>query len=546
MLDILRTGFEGAKAALTGKATLTEANVDEAVQRVRRSLLEADVHLDVVHRFVGEVKARAIGEVVQTRAAALRASPGEHFTRICYDELVKLMGPTQSAPLVYRRPATMIMLLGLQGVGKTTTCGKLAKYLLAQKRRPLLVAADLQRPAAQAQLRTLAERVGVPCFAPTNLTPPELAAQARAQAKQQRCDVILLDTAGRLSIDGALMDELAAMREASRPDETLLVVDAMAGQDSLATAQRFVQRVPLTGFIMTKLDGDARGGAALSLKHVLQVPIKFLGTGEALDKLEPFRAEGLASRILGMGDIVGLMQDFSSVVDEKKAEVDARRMLRGSFTLDDFLTQLQTLEKMGSVRDLVAKMPLFGSMKRTDMAKVDDKTFVGLRSLIQSMTKAERAQPGLLTPARRRRVALGAGRTVAEVDSLMQRFEQMQAMLQMFGKGGGLGGLMGKGGGARGGMPRDLQSLAARLGQSGGMPAGAPGLPGPSGVAGPPAGSEPGVAEGLDLQALQQMAGGGSALGRPRPASSPVSQKDQQKRKNERKSARKARKRGRR
>lgn len=539
MLEILRNGFEGAKAALTGQTTLTEANVEQAVRTVRQALLEADVHVDVVRAFVAEVKARAIGEVVQTRAGGKQVSAGDHFTKICHEQLVTLMGPSPAVPLTYRRPATVLMLVGLQGVGKTTTCGKLAKYLLAQKRRPLLVGADLQRPAAQEQLRVLAQRVGVPSYAPQGLSVQDLCAGARQRAKDERCDVIVLDTAGRLSIDEALMDQLAGVARVSQPDETLLVVDAMAGQDSLATARGFAARIKLTGFVMTKLDGDARGGAALSLKHMLKAPIKFLGTGEALDKLEPFRAEGLASRILGLGDIVGLMQDFESVVDKRKAEADAKKMLRGSFTFDDFLGQLKTLEKMGSVKDLLAKMPMFGGMQRAEVAKIDDKTFVVMRSMIQSMTAAERNNPKLLTDSRIGRVARGSGRKPEEVRGLLQRFSQMQAMFSQFkgAGGGGMGGLKGlkqmAGGlkGMAGGRPPMMPGMGGGLPglPSGGVPAGLPGMGGGAGPA------------GLDLAQLQQMMGGRAPGGAPRPAG-----KDDAKRKAERKAARKARKKGRR
>ncbi len=430
MLEIVSKGFKNARNILTGHVTLNEANIDEAMREIRVSLLEADVELGVVKTFLARVKDRAVGEVVKLSVEQgkkkLQRSPGEHFILICQNELENLMGPTEEAPIAFRRPYTTIMMVGLQGVGKTTTVGKLAKYLKAQKRKPLLVAADIYRPAAVEQLKVLGERIGVPVFAKEGLAPPQLCADALREAKKRKRDVVIFDTAGRLAVDDELMRELEEIKSLTKPHETFLVCDAMAGQDTVRTASEFNRRLDLSGFIMTKLDGDARGGAALSIKEITGKPIKFLGMGEGLDKLETFRPEGLASRILGMGDIVGLMKDFEAVVDEKEAERDTKKLLRGQFTLDDFLKQIKLLQNMGNAKDLFDK---FLGDQIPEGAEVDDSAFKVMESLIHSMTPVERTQPTIIDKSRAARIAKGSGRKPEQVMDLVQRFAMMQQMM---------------------------------------------------------------------------------------------------------------------
>ena len=511
MLEIVSKGFKAAKQALTGRTELTEDNIEEALREIRVSLLEADVELGVVKSFLERVKKRAVGEVVQTelknKGKKITTSPGEHFVLICHNELEKLMGPVEEAPFVYRRPYTIVMMVGLQGTGKTTTCGKLASYLLAHKRRPLLVAADIYRPAAVDQLKILGRQLGVPVYAAAGLEPPQVCQDALREAKSKKRDVVIFDTAGRLAIDDEMMSELEQIKQRTKPDNILLVADAMAGQDTVRTASEFNRRLDLTGFILTKLDGDARGGAALSIKEITGKPIKFLGVGEGLDKLEPFRPEGLASRILGMGDIVGLMKDFEAVVDEKQAERDTRKLLRGQFTLDDFLSQLAMLKKVGSIKDIYEKFPLFGDAL-LEGASLDDTTFTVLESLIRSMTPAERQKPDLIDKRRAERIARGSGRKPEQVFDLLQRFQMMHAMMQNLAAAPGLlGALPGfrqlsqlrrfKGMGTDdvlGGMDEvgnSLRSLTrGRSLPSVPMGRGMPGLPGgfPRGAAAPPPG----------------------------------------------------------
>ncbi|MEM6730763.1 MAG: signal recognition particle protein, partial [Myxococcota bacterium] len=413
MLEIVSKGFRNAKNALSGKTEITEANIEDAVRQIRVSLLEADVELGVVRTFINRVKERAVGEVVQLSVDKAgkkqKVNPGEHFVYICHNELEKLMGPIEEDPIIFHRPYTVIMMVGLQGTGKTTTTGKLARTLLQDKRKPMLVAADIYRPAAVDQLKVLGEKLNVPVFHKPDLAPPQLCVEALREAKKRKRDVVIFDTAGRLAIDEELMSELEEIKANTKPHNVFLVVDAMAGQDSVKTASEFNRRLDISGFIMTKLDGDARGGAALAIKEVTGKPIKYLGMGESLDKLERFRPEGLASRILGMGDIVGLMEDFEQVIDEKEAERDTKKLLKGQFTLDDFLKQLRMLKKIGSVSDIYEKFPIFGD-QLPDGAQLDDKAFVAMESLIQSMTPVEREKPTLIDKSRANRIAKGSGR----------------------------------------------------------------------------------------------------------------------------------------
>jgi signal recognition particle subunit SRP54 len=560
MLEIVSKGFQSAKAALTGRTTLTEANIDDALRAIRISLLEGDVELGVVRTFLERVKQRALGEVVsldiKKRGKKLAAQPGDHFVLICHNELEKLMGPVEEAPIAFRRPLTTIMMVGLQGTGKTTTCGKLAHKLLAERRRPLLVAADIYRPAAVAQLKVLGDSLGVPVFAREGVAPAELCVQALREARATKRDVVIFDTAGRLAIDEKLMGELDSIKRQTRPDNIFLVCDAMAGQDTVRTASAFNRRLDITGFILTKLDGDARGGAALSIKEITGKPIKFLGMGEGLDKLESFRPEGLASRILGMGDIVGLMKDFEQVVDEKQAERDTKKLLKGTFTLEDFLSQLRTLKKMGSVKDIFDKLPMFGGAGAPSGAQIDDKAFVSMESMIQSMTPAERQTPSTIHSGRLRRIARGCGRKEEDVQALLQRFSMMQQMMaNLQAQPGLLNSLPGMGQLAPGrkmkgrGMPGLLGGgRGLRLPGSAGHPAGSSGPMmglGPAATDALPPGMPPlppGVSPQQAMAAMQaQQAGMVPAAGR-----SLSSPKLRQKCKDKRKAEKKARKKSRR
>lgn len=437
MLETVSKGFRSARNLLQGQAELSESNIDKALREVRLSLLEADVEFNVVKGFLARVKEKAIGETVATQAKRegkkLKVGPAEHFIRICYDELEALMGPVDT-DIQLSKPVGTIMMVGLQGTGKTTTTGKLARFLMRNKRKPMLVAADVYRPAAVDQLKVLGEQLGVPVYAEEGVPPPELCKKAIQKAKEHRCDVLLFDTAGRLSIDDELMAELEAIKQNTKPDNIFLVVDAMMGQDAVRTALEFHNRLDIDGFIMTKLDGDARGGAALSIKEITGRPIKFLGMGEKLDALEEFRPDGLASRILGMGDVVGLVKELEEHVDQDKAEKDAMRMLQGRFTLEDFLEQLRTIKKMGSVQSLLEKLPGMGELI-PEGQKVDDNEFVKLEAMVCSMTKEERKKPELIEQqkSRRRRIAKGSGREEKEVDELLQRFKMMKQMMQMIG-----------------------------------------------------------------------------------------------------------------
>lgn len=441
MLETISKGFRSVKHRFQGKAELTEASIDDALREIRVSLLEADVDFAVVRGFISRVKQKALGEVVQLRVKhddqVMEVRPGDHFIKICQDELTALMGPVDTR-LEFGPDITRIMMVGLQGAGKTTTCGKLARYLVEQGRKPLLVAADIYRPAAVDQLKILGQRLDVPVYAEENALPPDICARALTYAKSQGRDVVIFDTAGRLAIDEALMAELAAIKKRTQPENTLLVVDAMIGQDAVRTAKTFDEQIGISGFIMTKLDGDARGGAALSIKQVTGKPIKFLGMGEGLDTLEEFRPEGLSSRIMGFGDIVGLMQDFEKVVDEDRAEKDAKRLLSGKFDMYDFLEQIRMIKKMGSLTDLFEKLPFF-SDGLPEGAQIDDKALVRIEAMIQSMTKAERTRPELIEkqPRRAERIAKGCGHPPEEVVELVSRFKAMRKIMGAIGSPGG-------------------------------------------------------------------------------------------------------------
>ena len=444
MFEALSKGFRAAKNRLSGVTELTEENIEQALRDVRLSLLEADVEFNVVKRFLARVKEKAIGEThlrsADVRGKKVTVGPSEVFIKICQDELIELMKADGEPILFAEEPAiTGIMMVGLQGAGKTTTAGKLARFLEKNGRRPLLVAADVQRPGAVEQLKVLGERLNIPVFHVPDAKPVEICQKAGNYARTLKCDTIIYDTAGRLAIDEALMQELVDIKAKTRPQNILLVIDAMIGQDSVKTAASFHERVGLTGVVLTKLDGDARGGAALSVRDVTGAPIRFAGIGESLDKLEPFRPEGMASRILGFGDIVGLMQDFQQVVDEDKAERDAKKLLEGKFSLDDFLEQITMIQRMGPLQDMFEKLPFF-SESVPEGFKIDDKELVRIKAMVSSMTRQERNRPELFAkePSRVKRVAKGSGHTEKDIAELLQRFGFMQKMIGSIGQQAGL------------------------------------------------------------------------------------------------------------
>jgi len=440
MLETLSRGFAAARERLAGVRELRPENVDEALRDVRLSLLEADVDLAVVRDFLARVKERALGQKVETRVRdaagrTLRVTPGQHFVKVCEEELAALMGPVDPSLRRDASGTTSIMLVGLQGVGKTTVAAKLARLLQREGGRPLLVAADLQRPAAVLQLQQLGARIGVPVHvgAPGE-SPPAVCAAASRRVASLGCDAVVYDTAGRLAVDDELMAELEEISRNTGPANTLLVCDALMGRDAVHVARAFRERIPLDGVVLTKLDGDARGGAALAVKAVTGVPIKFIGTGEDLERLEAFRPEGLASRILGMGDVVGLVRDFEQVADEREAEADAARLLRGRFGLEDLLKQLRMIQRMGPLREVMAKLPGVGSIAD----QVDERELVKVEAMIHSMTPAERARPELIDKSRASRIARGSGRRSREVRDLIERFGQMRQMMAGLGSAGGL------------------------------------------------------------------------------------------------------------
>lgn len=500
MLDILSDGFKNAALKFKGKTTLTEDNVSSALDDIRKSLLAADVEYNVSRNFLQRVKEKALGETVVLKADAagqkIRVSPGDHFVKICKEELENLMGPVETdLNLPKNRPAT-VMMVGLQGSGKTTTTGKIAKHLMrTQQRKPLLVAADIYRPAAVDQLKVLGAKLGVPVFHIANESPVNICREAVKQAHELGCDVILFDTAGRLTIDAKLMEELEQIKSVTKPDNIFLVCDAMMGQDAVTTAKAFNERLNLSGFIMTKLDGDARGGAALSIKEVTGKPIKFLGMGEDLDKLEEFRPEGLASRILGMGDIIGLMSDFERVAGAAKEE-EALRMLGGQFTFNDFYEQISMLQKMGGLKDVMAKLPMQHLIPKE--ANVDEHELVRIKAMISSMTQQERLRPDIINESRAKRIARGSGHHLKEVAELVKKFKSMRSMMGNLGK--SMGGMLGKIPGMKGlGQLNQMRKMASQMSASGQMPdmgslagmmggmpglGGMPGMPGFAGLPG--------------------------------------------------------------
>ena len=435
MFESLSNNFQSLLGRLSGKSRITEANVKDALREVRVALLEADVNLGVARDFINRVKEKALGEDVIKGVDA-----GQMIVKIISDELVDLMGGPEAAPIGFSEaPPTVILMAGLQGTGKTTTCGKLALRLKKEGRNPLLVAADLQRPAAVDQLETLGRELEVAVHAERDKKPPDVCANAVKKASADGHDVVILDTAGRLHVDDDLMNEVADVAKRTQPHEIFLVLDAMTGQDAVNSAKAFNERLELTGVILTKLDGDARGGAALSVKAVTGKPIKFVGVGEKLDKLDAFHPDRMAERILGMGDVVSLVEKAQEVIDEEEAQAQAEKMFLGSFTLEDFLGMITKIRSMGPMKDLLGMLPGMGNMQGLN---IDEKQFDRTQAIIQSMTLKERLHPEVINVSRRSRIARGSGTTVDLVNELLRNFKQMRKMMQQMKKMGVLGNML--------------------------------------------------------------------------------------------------------
>ncbi|MBC1603542.1 signal recognition particle protein [Listeria rocourtiae] len=422
---------------IRGKGKVNEADVKEMMREVRLALLEADVNFKVVKQFIKTVSERAVGSEVMKSL-----TPGQQVIKIVQEELTSLMGGEESKIAVADKPPTVVMMVGLQGAGKTTTTGKLANLLRKKyNRKPLLVAADIYRPAAIKQLETLGRQLDMPVFSlGDQVSPVKIAKQAIAKAKEDHLDYVLIDTAGRLHIDTELMDELVAVKEIANPSEILLVVDSMTGQDAVNVAESFNEQLDITGVVLTKLDGDTRGGAALSIRSVTQKPIKFVGMGEKMEALESFHPDRMASRILGMGDVLSLIEKAQVSVDEDKARELEQKVKDMSMTLDDFLEQLQQVRQMGPLDELLKMMPGANKMKGLDNMNVDEKQLTHIEAIIKSMTKAEKDHPDIINANRRKRIARGSGRPIQEVNRLLKQFNEMKKMMkQMSGAGGGKG-----------------------------------------------------------------------------------------------------------
>lgn len=435
MFDNLSERLSQSLRNIGGRGRLTEDNIKDTLREVRMALLEADVALPVVKEFIKSVKERAVGTEVNKNL-----NPGQVFIKIVREELEAAMGEANVPLNLATQPPAVIMMAGLQGAGKTTSVGKLARHLKEkQKKKVMVVSADIYRPAAIKQLETLASEVGVEFFPSTvEQDPIDIANGAISQARKQFVDVVLVDTAGRLAIDEAMMDEIGRLQKAINPIETLFVVDAMTGQDAANTARAFNEALPLTGVILTKTDGDARGGAALSIRHITGKPIKFLGVGEKNDALEPFHPDRVASRILGMGDVLSLIEEVETKVDRDKAEKVAKKVMKsGKFSLEDFRDQLQQMKSMGGMMGLMDKLPGMGAMKGQMQGQLDDSMTSRMEAIINSMTPKERQHPDLIKGSRKRRIAAGSGTQVQDVNKLLKQFTQMQKMMKKM-KGGGM------------------------------------------------------------------------------------------------------------
>ncbi|HZU79880.1 MAG TPA: signal recognition particle protein [Acidimicrobiales bacterium] len=486
MFDALSSRLDGVLGRLRSRGRLSDADLDETLREIRTALLEADVEIAVARSFVDGVRARLVGE-----SLSRSLSPGQQVVKAVNDELVRVLGGETLRLTYASAPPTVVLLAGLQGSGKTTTSAKLARWFRQQGRNPLLVGADLQRPAAVEQLRILGQQAGVPVFSePTD--PVAVAAAGLEQARRSGRDVLIVDTAGRLAVDEALMDEVRRVSQAVQPHYTFLVIDAMTGQDAVGTAQAFHDTLALDGVILTKLDSDARGGAALSVKEVVGRPIAFASTGERLADFDQFHPDRMASRILGMGDVLSLIEQAEREFDKDVAAQGATRLLQGQFTLEDFLSQLQQVKKLGSLGGILSLLP--GVPKELKQAKdaIDDREVARVEAIIRSMTPAERAEPSSIDGPRRLRIARGSGTTTQDVNQLLRQFKEAQAMMRSPGM---LSGMLGGGG-------RGAAKLADALGSLGDLDPGALGVGAPGGGLGD-----------LDLGSLAGLGGGGA----PRP-----------------------------
>lgn len=419
-------------AKLKGKGKLTEADVNEAMREIRVAMLEADVNLAVAKDFISKVKARAIGTEVLNSL-----TPGQQVVKIVNEEMIALLGGEQSKLIVSPAPPTIILMAGLQGSGKTTTTGKLARLLKSQGKHPLLAAADIYRPAAIKQLQILGESQNIPVFSlGDSVSAVDIAKGAVEQAKRNGNDTVIIDTAGRLQIDEAMMDEIAAIRDAVNPTEILLVVDAMAGQEGVNVAKAFNEILALTGIVLTKLDGDTRGGVALSVKAVTGLPIKFTGTGEKIEALEPFYPDRMASRILGMGDVLSLIEKAQAAVDQEKMVEMEKRLAKNQFTLEDFADQMEQMRNMGGISEIAGMLP--GMEKQLKGVQLDEKQFDRMDAIIKSMTPEERRNPSVINSSRRQRIARGSGTQVQDVNRLLKQYAQTQTMLKQMNSSGAM------------------------------------------------------------------------------------------------------------